>query len=182
MDVSADLTELGRTPMAVVCAGAKSILDIPLTLEVLETNGVTVIGFGCDNVPAFFLRDSGHAAHMRLDTAAQVASLVKANNDMHLGSGVLVTCPIPQEHASPADVINGAIAAALSEAEERAITGKDVTPFLLQRINELTGGQSLESNIALVKNNARIGAAIAVEYAALAKSDAEHVVGSNDLE
>ena len=166
LDVSADLTELARTPVAVVSAGCKAILDIPRTLEVLETHGVPVIGYGCDEVPAFYTRTSGCPAPLRLDTPEQVAAMMKAQWDpqLGLGGGILVTNPIPVADAMDQEEIDTAITTALDEADARGIVGKDVTPFLLARVVELTGERSLASNIALVRNNARLAACIACAY------------------
>jgi len=160
-DISADLEELGRTPVAVVCAGAKSILDIAKTLEVLETNGVPVLGFGTEDFPAFWARTSGFKVDQRLDTAGEVAKLLAIQSDLNMG-GVLIANPIPESDAWEASAIEGFIAQALADAEAQGVEGKATTPFLLQRIFELTGGKSLESNIALVKNNAKVAAQIAV--------------------
>ncbi|MEQ9635034.1 MAG: pseudouridine-5'-phosphate glycosidase [Devosia marina] len=160
-DISADLEELGRTPVAVVCAGAKSILDIAKTLEVLETNGVPVLGFGTEDFPAFWARTSGHKVDKRLDSPAEVAKLLAIQSDLNMG-GVLIANPIPEADAWEASAIEGFIARALADAEAQGVKGKATTPFLLQRIFELTGGKSLESNIALVKNNAKVAAQIAV--------------------
>jgi len=170
-DISADLEELGRTPVAVVCAGAKSILDIAKTLEVLETNGVPVLGFGTDDFPAFWARTSGHKVDQRVQEADEVAEILAIQSDLNMG-GVLIANPIPQPDAWEASAIEGFISQALSDAEAQGIKGKATTPFLLQRIFELTGGKSLESNIALVKNNAKVAAEIAV---ALAKRQAADV-------
>ncbi|MCH9686178.1 MAG: pseudouridine-5'-phosphate glycosidase [Deltaproteobacteria bacterium] len=166
MDVSADLTELSRTPVAVVCAGCKSILDIPRTLEVLETHGVPVVGYGCDEVPAFYTPHSGCAAPMRLDTPQEVAAMMDAQWSLGLRGGVLVTNPIPTADAMPREEIERAIALALDDARARGISGKEVTPFLLAQVVERTGRRSLHSNIALVHHNARVAAAIAVAYSA----------------
>ncbi|HVY52767.1 MAG TPA: pseudouridine-5'-phosphate glycosidase [Devosia sp.] len=160
-DISADLEELGRTPVAVVCAGAKAILDIPKTLEVLETNGVPVIGFGTDEFPAFWTRSSGHPVDHRLDTAEAVAALLDAQIRLGLG-GILVANPIRPEDALDPDMIAGTIDQAVADADRQGIARKALTPFLLARIVELTGGRSLVSNIALVENNARVAAEIAV--------------------
>jgi pseudouridylate synthase len=168
-DISADLEELGRTPVAVVCAGAKSILDIAKTLEVLETNGVPVIGFGTEHFPAFWARESGFKADHRLDDAGSVARLLAIQSELGMG-GVLIANPIPEADAWEASAIEGYIAQALADADARGIKGKATTPFLLQRIFELTEGRSLKSNIALVKNNARVAARIAVELADLSRS------------
>ncbi|KAL4431940.1 hypothetical protein ABPG77_000207 [Micractinium sp. CCAP 211/92] len=167
MDVSADLTELGRTPVAVVCAGAKSVLDIPRTLEFLETQGVCVAAYGADEFPAFFTRHSRCPAPARVDSPAQAAAMIAAARTLALGGGMVLAVPIPEEHAAAGAQVEQAIAAALREAEERGVKGNEVTPFLLQRIQELTGGKSLEANIALVKNNAAVGARVAAELAAL---------------
>lgn len=164
MDVSADLTELARTPVAVVCAGCKAILDIPRTLEVLETYGVPVIGMGCDEVPAFYTRNSGCPAPLRLDTPAEVAALMHAQWSLGLEGGVLVTNPIPEAHAMDRDEIDQAIATALGEADARRIVGKEITPFLLARVAELTGARSLHANVELVQHNAAVAAQIAVAY------------------
>jgi pseudouridine-5'-phosphate glycosidase len=164
MDISADLEELGQTPVMVVCAGAKSILDLGLTLEYLETKGVPVIGYGTEELPAFYTRQSGFKVDYRIDTPAELAAAFKAQNDMELGGGMLVTNPIPEEYAMPFEVINTAIDQAIAESVEKGIHGKETTPFLLARVSELTGGNSLASNIQLVYNNARLAAQTAVEY------------------
>ena len=164
MDISADLEELGQTPVMVICAGAKSILDLGLTLEYLETKGVPVIGYGTDELPAFYTRQSGFGVDYRIDTPAELAAAFRASNEMGLKSGMLVTNPIPEEFAMPLDVINAAIDRAIAECKERGIHGKATTPFLLARVAELTGGDSLASNIRLVYNNARLAALTAVEY------------------
>jgi pseudouridine-5'-phosphate glycosidase len=164
-DVSADLTELGRTDVVVVCAGVKSILDIAKTLEVLETNGVPVLGFGTDDFPAFWARTSGFKVDQRVDTAADVARMLMIQHDLNMG-GVLIANPIPEADAWEAAAIEGFIAQALADADAEGVKGKATTPFLLQRIFELTGGKSLESNIALVKNNAKVAAQIAVALSA----------------
>ena len=168
MDVSADLYELARTPVAVVCAGAKSILDIPKTLELLESLGVPVLGYQTDALPAFFCRDSGFAVDARLDSPAAVARVMQAQWGAGLGGGLLVCNPIPEAHALPRALVDAAIADALAECARQGITGKATTPFLLQRVNALTGGQSLAANVQLVLNNARLASAIAVAYAGLA--------------
>ena len=161
MDISADLTELARTQVAVVSAGIKSILDIGLTLEVLETLSVPVVVFGADEFPSFFSRSSGFPAPARLDTVEHVASLMRAT------WSIAVTVPVPVDAEIPRAGIATIIDQALADAGSHGVRGKDVTPFLLSRIVELTGGASLETNIALVHHNARIGAAIAHAYAAL---------------
>ncbi|HCO54261.1 MAG TPA: pseudouridine-5-phosphate glycosidase [Pelagibacterium sp.] len=160
-DISADLTELSQTPVAVVCAGAKSILDIPKTLEVLESNGVPVIGYGTDAFPAFFARESGYGVDYRLDSPEEVAALIATQAALNMAGGVLVANPIPEADALDADEINERIAAAIADAEAQGVTRKDLTPYLLNRISELTDGKSLVANIALVKNNAKVAAQIA---------------------
>lgn len=162
MDVSADLEELAMTNVAVVCAGAKSILDIGLTLEYLETKGVPVIGYGTDTLPAFYTRESEFKVNFRSDSAQEVADMMRAKWDLGLRGGAVIANPIPEEDALEPDFINGIIHRALTDASERGIAGKEVTPFLLGKVKELTEGKSLEANIALVKNNAKIGASIAV--------------------
>ena len=167
MDISADLEELARTPVMVVCAGAKSILDLGLTLEYLETKGVPVLGYQTEELPAFYTRSSGFGVDYRMDTPAQLAAAFKAQNDMELGGGMLVTNPIPQEFSMPKDVIDAAIDQAIAECNAKGIKGKETTPFLLARVAEITGGDSLASNIRLVYNNAMLTAQTAVEYAKL---------------
>jgi pseudouridine-5'-phosphate glycosidase len=164
-DVSADLTELGRTDVAVVCAGVKSILDIGLTLETLETLGVPVVGYGSDEFPSFFSRASGHAAPMRVDTAAEIAAMMRAKWDLGLAGGMVVANPIPAEDEIPAEEIGLIIDQALADLDRLGIHGQDATPYLLGRIVELTDGASLVANIALVRSNARLGAAIAGAFA-----------------
>ena len=166
-DVSADLLELAQTPVAVVCAGAKSILDLGLTLEVLETHGVPVVGYGTDTLPAFFVRDSGLPLQQRADTPQAVARQMHAQWQLGLRGGLVVAQPIAAEHALPRERVDAAIAQALAEAEAQGIRGKDSTPFLLARVAELTGGDSLQANIALVRANAALAAQVAVAYAAL---------------
>lgn len=167
MDISADLEELGQTPVMVVCAGAKSILDLGLTLEYLETKGVPVIGFGTKELPAFYTRRSGFQVDYRIDTVEELASAFKAQNELGMKGGMLVTNPIPEEYAMPLETINAAIDQAIAECSEQGIYGKETTPFLLARVAELTGGNSLSSNIRLVYNNAKIAAQTAVAYAKL---------------
>ncbi|MBI5260131.1 MAG: pseudouridine-5'-phosphate glycosidase [Burkholderiales bacterium] len=166
-DISADLQELARTPVAVVCAGAKAILDLGLTLEYLETHGVPVLGYRCDRLPAFFTRDSDFALDQRVDDAAAIAQVMQAQWALGLGAGLVVANPIPAEHALPREVMDRAIAQALAEAQQQGVQGKAVTPFLLGRVNALTGGDSLASNIQLVLNNARLAAAVAAAFAGL---------------
>jgi pseudouridine-5'-phosphate glycosidase len=165
-DVSADLFELGRTPMTVVCAGAKAILDLPLTLEVLETQGVPVIGYGIDEFPAFYARSSGLPVDLRCDTPEEVAAIVRARDALDLSGGTLVTVPIPPDDELPASEAEAAIAHALAEAEAQGITGKAVTPFLLARVSQLTGEASLRANVALLLNNARVASRIALALSA----------------
>ncbi|HPF82172.1 pseudouridine-5'-phosphate glycosidase [Nostocoides australiense] len=166
MDVSADLTELGATDVAVISAGVKSILDIGRTLEVLETLGVPVVGYGTDEFPSFFSRSSGHRVPMRLDTPEQLAAMMRAKWELGLSGGISVANPVPAEDEIPSEEMDGVIAQALADCAARGITGKDITPYLLGRIVEITGGASLRTNIALVRNNARLGAALAVAFAA----------------
>ena len=170
MDISADLEELGQTPVMVVCAGAKSILDLGLTLEYLETHGVPVIGYGTEELPAFYTRKSGFGGDYRTDTPADLAKSFYVKQDMGLVGGMLVANPIPEEYSMDADVIGKAISDAVEEAKAKGIHGKETTPFLLAKIKELTGGSSLDSNIQLVYNNARLAAKTAVELAGLAKN------------
>jgi len=160
-DVSADLQELARTSVAVVCAGAKSILDLPLTLEYLETYGVPVVGYGTGEFPAFYTRSSGLKLEYRLDSAEEIAAMLNAKWTMGLSGGVVVANPIPEAFAMDSALITGAIEKALKEAKNAGIKGKETTPFLLAKIKELTGGDSLDSNIELVYNNARLAAKIA---------------------
>ena len=164
MDISADLEELGQTPVMVVCAGAKSILDLGLTLEYLETKGVPVIGYGTEELPAFYTRQSGFSVDYRIDTPAELAKAFKVQNELGFKGGMLVTNPIPEEYAMPLETINAAIDQAIGECNAKGIHGKETTPFLLARVAELTGGNSLASNIRLVFNNAMVAAKTAVEY------------------
>lgn len=166
-DVSADLEELARTDVAVVCAGAKAILDLPKTLEYLETRGVPVLGFGTDELPAFYTPGSGLPVVRRCDTPEEVARILRAKWQLGLRGGVVIGNPIPAAAALDAAAIDAAIAEAQAEAGSRGIRGKEVTPFLLSRLEALTEGRSLEANVALVAHNARVGARIAVAYAAL---------------
>ena len=158
MDISADLEELAQTPVMVVCAGAKAILDLALTLEYLETKGVPVIGYGTEELPAFYTRRSGLKVDARSDSPADLAAIFRAQRGMGLKTGMLVTNPIPEQYAMDDAVINSAIDQAVRESVEQGVKGKDITPFLLARVVELTGGDSLESNIQLVLNNARLAA------------------------
>ncbi|KAJ2879530.1 hypothetical protein H4R27_005252 [Coemansia aciculifera] len=171
MDVSADLTELGRTPVAVVCAGAKSILDLPKTLEFLETQGVPVVAYGeSRQFPAFFSPDSGMLAPWTMQTPEQVARFIKTNAELGLMTGQVIAVPIPNEYAERSAEIECAIGVAVRESEEQGIKGKECTPFLLQRIVELTGGMSLIANIALIKNNARVASQISTSLASMGTS------------
>ena len=163
MDISADLEELASTPVMVVCAGAKSILDLGLTLEYLETKGVPVIGYGTDELPAFYTRRSGFGVDYRVDTPAQLAAMFKAQQELGMKGGMLVTNPIPEQYAMDKEVIDAAIDQAVKESKEQGIHGKETTPFLLARVVELTGGDSLESNIQLVLNNAIVASKTASE-------------------
>ena len=167
MDISADLEELASTPVMVVCAGAKSILDLGLTLEYLETHGVPVIGYGTKELPAFYTRKSGFEVDYRMDSPAELAAAFHAAREMNLRGGMLVTNPIPEEYAMDHAVINQAIDQAITEAKEQGIHGKATTPFLLARVKDLTGGNSLDSNIQLVFNNARLAAQTAAELCKL---------------
>ena len=167
MDISADLEELAHTPVMVVCAGAKSILDLGLTLEYLETHGVPVLGYGTEELPAFYTRRSGFKVDYRIDTPEELARIYQAQRDMGYPGGMLVTNPIPEEYSMDADVINKAIDEAVEEAKRLGIHGKETTPFLLAKIKDLTGGDSLDSNIQLVYNNARLAAATAIELCKL---------------
>ncbi len=163
-DISADLTELGQTSVAVICAGAKSILDIGLTLEHLETLGVPVVGYQTDELPAFYTRKSGFGVDYRVESPKEMAEALDAKWSLGLKGGVVIANPIPEAYQMDYDVITNAIESALKEADSLGIRGKESTPFLLAKVKELTGGNSLESNIQLVFNNARIGAQIALEY------------------
>ena len=163
MDISADLEELGSTPVMVVCAGAKSILDLGLTLEYLETKGVPVIGYGTDELPAFYTRKSGFGVDYRVDSPAELAEMFRAQLELGMKGGMLVTNPIPEEYSMDKAVIDAAIEQALKECAEQGVKGKDTTPFLLAKVVELTGGDSLESNIKLVLNNATVAAKTAAE-------------------
>ena len=167
MDISADLEELAQTPVMVVCAGAKSILDLGLTLEYLETHGVPVIGYGTEELPAFYTRKSGFGVDYRIDSPAELAAAFKASLEMGLKGGMLVTNPIPEAYSMDPAVINKAIDEAVAEAKAQGIHGKETTPFLLAKVKELTGGDSLDSNIQLVFNNARLAAKTAAELCRL---------------
>ncbi len=161
MDISADLEELAKTPVAVVCAGAKSILDIGLTLEYLETKGVAVIGYRTDEMPAFYTRKSGFNVDYRMDTPEEIAELINMNAELGVSGGVLIVNPIPEEYSMDENIINKAIDSAIGEAKRKGITGKETTPFLLEKVREITSGSSLEANIELVFNNVRLASRIA---------------------
>ena len=167
MDISADLEELGQTPVMVVCAGAKAILDLGLTLEYLETKGVPVIGYGTEELPAFYTRSSGFGVDYRLDTPAELAAAFHAQREMGLKGGMLVTNPIPEAYSMDHEIINKAIDQAVAECKAQGVHGKETTPFLLARVKDLTGGDSLESNIQLVYSNAKVAAQAACELAKL---------------
>jgi pseudouridine-5'-phosphate glycosidase len=161
LDISADLTELGRTPILVVCSGVKSILDIPKTLEYLETQGVGVVGYKTSEFPAFFTRKSGSQVPARVDSAQECAEMIYVNWKLNLGSGFVVAVPIHEDEEAQIEEVEKATQQALSEADAQNIKGRDITPFLLGRIAQLTSGESLRSNICLVKNNARVASKIA---------------------
>lgn len=166
-DISADLQELSKTNVTVICAGAKAILDLPLTLEYLETMGVPVLGYKTSELPAFFSRHSGLKVDYQIDDANEAARVIKAKRDNDLKGGILITNPIPEEYSLDDKIMNDAIDIAVKKANEQGIKGKHITPFLLKNIVEITGGESLESNIRLVYNNAALGAEIAKEYVKL---------------
>ncbi|WP_409271820.1 pseudouridine-5'-phosphate glycosidase [Neobacillus sp. SCS-31] len=164
MDISADLDELAQTNVAVVCAGAKSILDLALTLEYLETKGVPVIGYETEVLPAFYTRSSEYKLNFSTDSIDVIAETLKTKWELNLKGGAVIANPIPEEHAMDEDYINGIIADAVKEAEEKGISGKDTTPFLLGKIKEMTEGKSLVANIELVKHNAKVGSQLAVSF------------------
>lgn len=168
-DISADLMEFAKTDVAVVCAGAKSILDIGLTLEYLETQGVPVVGYKTEELPAFYTRKSGYKVDYRVDSALELAQAIKCKWDLELTGGVVIANPIPEEYSMDYDTITTAIESAVMEAEKNGIKGKETTPFLLSKIKDITEGKSLDANIQLVYNNARVGTALAVELAKLYK-------------
>lgn len=170
MDISADLEELAHTPVMVICAGAKSILDLGLTLEYLETHGVPVIGYGTEELPAFYTRKSGFKVDYALNTPEELAKAFYVKQDMGLGGGMLVANPIPEEYSMDHEVITKAIDEAIAESQKLGIHGKETTPYLLGKIKDLTGGDSLASNIQLVYNNARLAAKTAAELAKLANA------------
>lgn len=167
MDISADLEELGQTDVMVVCAGAKAILDLKLTLEYLETKGVPVLGYQTQELPAFYTRTSGLKVDYQVDSPEMLAKILKTQHDLGLHGGILVTNPIPEQYSMDADAINAVIDQAIAEAQEKGIHGKETTPFLLAKVKEITGGDSLEANIQLVFNNAKLAAQTAVAYAKL---------------
>ncbi|MEJ8566296.1 pseudouridine-5'-phosphate glycosidase [Elongatibacter sediminis] len=164
LDISADLPELARTPMAVVCSGPKAILDLPLTAQYLETHGVPVIGYQTDELPSFYSRTSGLPVDHRLDTPAEVAEFLHLKWSLGLGGGVLLANPVPEEHAIEPEIVEKTVDLALREAERQGVSGRVLTPFLLARMERLTGGDSLKTNIALVLSNARVGARMATAY------------------
>lgn len=166
-DISADLEELGRTNVTVICAGAKAILDLPKTLEVLETKGVPVLGYQTSELPAFYTRTSGLKVDYAIKDAKDAANIVKAKRDLGLNGGILITNPIPEEYSMDPEVINKVIDEAIKEMDEKGIKGKQCTPFLLAKIAEITEGRSLAANIQLVFNNAAVGTEIAKEYSRL---------------
>lgn len=161
-DVSADLLELGRTPIAVVCSGAKSILDLPLTLEVLESQGVPVVAMGVDTLPSFYSRESGLPIDVRIDSPEEAAQIIAAAKIIAAQHGILIAVPVPEEDALPVDIAEKAIQQATDEAHAQGVSGKDVTPFVLKRVTELTDGQSRKANVSLLQNNARTAGKIAV--------------------
>lgn len=167
LDVSADLEELANTDVTVICAGAKAILDLPRTMEYLETKGVPVIGYQTDVLPAFYTRTSDIKLQLSVDTPREIAEIIQVKQDLGLQGGVLVLNPIPQQHSLDEAMMNEVIEEAVEEARQAGIMGKDVTPFLLQTIVEKTGGRSLEANLQLVYHNARVGAQLALAYQAL---------------
>lgn len=162
-DISADLTALGSIPITVVCAGAKAILDLPLTLEVLETQGVTIVGYQTDQFPAFYCRSSGLPVDVRCDSVTEVVKIIRARDDAHLRQAILVVTPVPEADAMPEADAEAAINQALAEAEQAGVTGKNVTPFLLAKVSVLTKARSMKANLALLENNVRLGAALATE-------------------
>lgn len=169
-DVSADLIELGRTPVTVVSSGAKSILDLPLTLEVLETQGVPILGYKTDVLPSFYSTKTDLPIDETVNSSAQVAQVIHALDQLQAQHGLLVTVPVPEEKELPSDIAEKAIQQATQEADEQGITGKAITPFVLNRIKDITDGRSMDANIALLVNNARVGGQIAVEYTKLKAS------------
>jgi pseudouridine-5'-phosphate glycosidase len=167
LDISADLTELGRTNVLVLCAGPKAVLDIPATMEYLETMGVPVLAYQTDSLPAFYSRECGIKVHQRVDTPKEAAEIFKIHSMILKNQGMLLTCPVPEEFEIPSSLIAPVIESALNQAREKNITGRDITPFLLDKISGITDGASLKTNIELIKNNARIGAETAIELSGL---------------
>lgn len=167
MDISADLQELGRSNIAVICAGAKSILDIGLTIEYLETKGVTVIGYGTDTMPEFYTREGSFPVNYRVDSALDIAKIIAKKKQLNISGGIVIANPIPKEYSLNKDYIDRIISDACVEARENGIKGKEITPFLLGKIQQKTSGNSLESNIALIYNNARLGAMVARELCSI---------------
>ena len=161
MDVSADLIELGRTPVAVVSSGAKSILDLPLTLEVLETQGAPILGYGTDTLPAFYTSSAGLPIDQRIDSPAEAAAVIRAAENLGAEHGILIAVPVPADMALPADIADAAIIQATREAEAAGVKGNDITPYALSRVSELTDGKSMQANVALLVNNARVAGQIA---------------------
>ena len=161
LDVSADLPELARTPMVIVCSGAKIVLDLPATREWLETNGVTVLGWNCDEMPAFYSRESGLMVDERVETASEVAAIALARQDLGMNSSVVVTVPVPEQFEITRNEIESILAEAMAAAHQQGVTGKEITPFLLSRMAEKSGGRTLATNIGLLENNARVAAEIA---------------------
>jgi pseudouridine-5'-phosphate glycosidase len=161
-DISADLPELARTPILIVCSGAKAVLDLPATREWLETNGITVLGWRCDEMPAFYSRSSGLLVDRRVDTDRETAAIVKARDELGLKSAVLLTVPVPENAAIASEELESMLEQVLSLAEERSITGKEITPFLLSQMAEISGGKTLSANIALLENNARVAAEVSL--------------------
>jgi pseudouridine-5'-phosphate glycosidase len=161
-DISADLPELANTPLTVVCSGAKIVLDLPATREWLETNGITVLGFQCDEMPAFYSRQSGLPVDLRVENAGQVAGIIQARDELNLKSAILLTVPVPKEDEVPQEKLEQVLTESLREAAEKQISGRNVTPFLLSKMAQTSDGATLRANIALLKNNARVAAAVAV--------------------
>ena len=169
-DVSADLPELARTPLIIVCSGAKIVLDLPATREWLETHGITVVGFRCDEMPAFYSRLSGLSVDTRADSAAEVAQIFKAQRDLGIEAALLVTVPVPAEAELPADILESILDESLAAAAREQVRGRELTPFLLSRMAQQSNGATLKANIALLENNARVAAEIAIAVSALPRS------------
>ncbi|MEP6742931.1 MAG: pseudouridine-5'-phosphate glycosidase [bacterium] len=169
MDVSADLPALASTPIIVVCSGAKIVLDLAATREWLETNGITVVGYGCDEMPAFYSPSSGLAVDVSVNTPSDIVKLFRAQQELELDRALLVTVPVPAEFAVPADKLKQTLDAALKQAEEESISGRELTPFLLSRMAETSAGATLKANIALLENNARVAAEIAYALSSYSK-------------